>query len=442
MDLKDKLRKLSLFPQTAAINGRDHLAVGGCDTVELAGLFGTPLYVFDESTLRNKCREYRQEFSRRFAATTVIYACKAFINPALAQLLNEEGIGLDVVSSGEMSIARSVSFPPERVYFHGNNKTGEELEMALDWGIGRIVVDNFRELDLLGKLASERGIKQDILLRLSPNVDPHTHAYVATGVLDSKFGFPIVTGQAEDALKRALESASLNLVGLHFHLGSPLFETEPYVEAIDIVLRFAAEMKKLHGFEMRELNTGGGFAIQYLLDSPPPPVGSYAEAIISAMLGRCSDLGLDQPQLVIEPGRAIVGQAGVALYRVGGNKDIPGIRKYVFVDGGMGDNIRPPLYGSRYEAMVANKLGAEETEEVTIAGKYCESGDILIRDVHLPRLEDGDVIAMPACGAYCLSMASNYNAGRRPPILLINDGTARLIRRGETYEDLTRCDLF
>jgi len=439
---KNNLVKLSLFPQTAGINDENHLTIGGCDTVELAAILGTPLYVFDEATLRSKCVEYRQEFSQRYPNTEAIYACKAFINPALALLLQEEGLGLDVVSAGEISIARSVAFPPERVYFHGNNKTQEELEFALDWGTGRIVVDSFRELSLLGRLTEQRSRVQDILLRLSPGVDPHTHSYTTTGVLDSKFGFPITTGEAEKALAKAVTSPRLNLIGLHFHLGSPVFETKPYVEAVEIVLRFAAEMRQKHDFELKELSIGGGFAIQYLLDSPAPPTGSYAEAIVSTLLDQSGKLELATPRLIIEPGRGIVGQAGVALYRMGGAKDIPGIRKYVFVDGGMGDNIRPPLYGSKYEALLANKAGEEETGQVTVAGKFCESGDILIRDVFLPKVEEDDILAVPACGAYCLPLASNYNACLRPAIVLVKDGQARLIRRRETYEDLTRCDLF
>ena len=442
MSDKNKSSRLSLFPLTSESNRKNHLVIGSCDAVDLAASFGTPLYIFDEATLRTRCLDYRQEFHRRYPNTAVIYACKAFINPALARILQQEGMGLDVVSAGEMSIARSVAFPPQIVYFHGNNKTEGELRLALDWGVGRIVVDNFRELSLLGSLAEERGKVQDILLRLSPGVDPHTHGHTTTGVLDSKFGFPIITGQAEEALTKALALPSINLIGLHFHLGSPIFETQPYLEAIEILLRFAAEMNRKRGFELRELDIGGGFAIQYLLDSPPPPIGSYAEAITSALLNLSSQLKLAAPHLVIEPGRGVVGQAGVALYRIGGSKDVPGIRKYVFVDGGMGDNIRPPLYGARYEALIANRTGEAETEKVTIAGKFCESGDILIKDIYLPRIREGDILAVPACGAYCLSMASNYNACLKPAIVLVKEGRAQLIRRRETYNDLMRCDLF
>ena len=439
---KESVSDLSLFPLTSQVNVRNHLTIAGCDTVDLAHSFGTPLYVFDEVTLRHRCLAYRQEFGQRYPTTQVVYACKAFISPALALIFNEEGLGLDVVSAGEISIARAVAFPPERVYFHGNNKTEDELRLALDWGVGRIVVDNFHELNLLSKLTQEKGRAQDILLRLSPGVDPHTHRYTTTGVLDSKFGFPIVTGQAEQAVAEATAAPGLNLTGLHFHLGSPLFETEPYVTAIEIVMRFAAEMAESHGLKLKELDIGGGFAIQYVLDSPAPEIARYAEAITTAVADYCGSLRLPPPQLVIEPGRAITGQAGVALYRVGGAKDIPDVRKYVFVDGGMGDNIRPPLYGAKYEALVANKVGEPAAEQVTIAGKFCESGDILVKDARLPRIEERDVIALPCCGAYCLAMASNYNACLRPAVVLVKDGQASLIQRRETYADLIRRDLF
>jgi diaminopimelate decarboxylase len=433
--------KLSLFPQTAGVNGPGHLTLGGCDAAALAAKHGTPLYVFDETTIRKKCAEYRTEFSQRYPNTLVIYACKAFVNPTLAILLHEEGLGLDVVSAGEISIARSVAFPSDKVYFHGNNKSRGELALALEWGIGRVVVDNFHELHLLAALAAEKGVVQDILLRISPGVDPHTHKYITTGVLDSKFGFPLATGQAEEALARAIATPSLNVVGLHFHLGSSIFEAAPYVEAIEQTLRFAIRMKEEHGFKLTELNVGGGFAVQYQLHPPPPPTSEYAEVITSALLRLVHQLALDPPQLIIEPGRAIIAQAGVALYRVGATKDIPSIRKYVFVDGGMGDNIRPALYGSQYEAVVANKVNEAETDLVTIAGKFCESGDILIKDIRLPVVREDDIIAIPTSGAYSLPMASNYNASLRPAILMVTEGQSRLIRRRETHQDLTRCDL-
>jgi diaminopimelate decarboxylase len=437
---KDALPKLTLFPHAAGVNDQGHLTVGGCDTIELAATYGTPLYVFDETTVRAKCSEYRRHFEQRYSNTVAIYACKAFTSQALLRLLHEEGLGLDVVSGGEMHVARSAGFPMERVYFHGNNKGEHEIRQALQCGVGHIVVDNFHEMALLARLASEMGKTQDVLLRLSPGVDPHTHSHVATGILDSKFGFPLATGQAEEALTKAMSTPGLNLLGLHFHLGSSLFEVEPYLEAIDLVLQFAAQMKQQHRFELRELNVGGGFAVQYLLDSPAPPVSRYAEAIVSALTEKTTELKLDPPRLVIEPGRSVVARAGTALYTIGGSKDIPGVRRYVFVDGGMGDNIRPALYDSKYEAVVANKMRKPETDIVTIAGRFCESGDILVKDIRLPKPEAGDVLAMPTSGAYSIPMSSNYNASLRPAIVMVKEGKARLIRRRETYDDLTAHD--
>jgi len=429
---------ISLFPQTTHIEG-NHLIIGGCDAVSLADEFGTPLYVFDEATLRGKCAEYREEFAQRYPDTLVIYACKAFINRALAQLFKEEGLGLDVVSGGEIAIAHSVGFPLERAYFHGNNKSRQELELAIRWRIGHIVVDNFYELSLLDNVAKEAGISQQCLLRLSPGVDPHTHAYTTTGVIDSKFGFPLA--QAEKALTKVMSSSYFELKGFHFHIGSQIFELSPYKQAIEIVLDFAAEMGSKYGFIPQEFSIGGGLAITYTEDSPAPTIGEFADSIASTLLEKSKMLNLEPPRLVVEPGRSIVGPAGVALYTVGAIKEIPGLRKYVSVDGGIADNIRPALYGARYEAVVANKMENAFLERVTIAGKLCQSGDILIKDIDLPKLDPGDIIAIPGSGAYCLAMASNYNASLKPAIVLVNDGRARLIRRRESYEDLMSYDV-
>ncbi len=433
------MSRLSLFPLTAEVNDQGHLIIGGCDTVELAAKFGTPLYLFDEFSLRSKCAEFKAEFSQRYADTMVFYACKAFINGALALIFKEEGLGLDVATGGELHIAQSAGFPMDRVYFPGSNKSAEEIRLALKCQIGRIVVDNFHELKMLNEIAGELKANPDILLRLSPGVDPHTHKYLATGVIDSKFGFPLSSG--EEAVAQAMSALNLNLVGLHFHIGSQIAETEPYQQAIGIILNFAGEMRQKHGFELKEMSVGGGFAIQYALDSPSPPISFYAEAIASKIISKCQELKLALPRLIVEPGRAIVGQAGVALYRVGVVKDIPGIRCYVSVDGGMADNIRPALYGSKYEAAVANKALGKGARKVTIAGKFCESGDILVKDINLPPVSAGDIIAIPDCGAYCLPMASNYNSSLKPAIVLVKAGKAHLIRRRETFDDLTRCDL-
>ena len=433
--------KLALFPLTAEVNKQGHLVIGGCDVVDMAEEFGTPLYLFDESTLRHKCREFKDEFGKYHPNTLVIYASKAFLNRALALILKEEGLGLDVVSGGELSIAHSVDFPLDKVCFHGNNKTPEELNLALDWGVGRIVVDNFYELESLDRLAGQRGISQNILLRLTPGVDPHTHQYTTTGTIESKFGFPLATGQAEEAVNQALSASNLNLLGFHFHLGSPVSEIQPYELAMELVLGFAQQVSRKFSFDLSEFDIGGGFAVPYTLDSRVPTIAEYARAVTDKLNGLIARLGLSRPRLIIEPGRAIVARAGVALYKVGAIKEIPSIKKYVCVDGGISDNIRPALYGAKYEALVANKDLKAEGEVVTIAGKLCESGDILAKDINLASLRPGDVIAIPVCGAYSIPMASNYNAIPRPAIVMVKEGRARLIRRREIYQDLVSLDL-
>ncbi len=431
--------RISLFPATAEVNGKGRLIIGGCDTVALAAEFGTPLYLFDEVNIRSKCAEFNAEFGRRYPEVAIVYSCKAFINKAMILIFEEEGLGLDVVSGGEIGIVREAGFPMDKVYFPGNNKSAEELGLALESGVGRIVVDNFHELDMLAEIAREKGRTPDILLRISPGVDPHTHQYIATGNIDSKFGFPMMNG--EEAVATAMSIPALNPVGLHFHIGSQITETEPYRQSIEFILNFAAEMRQRHGFELKEMSIGGGYAIQYTLDSPVPPISNYAEVIVSSIISKCQQLELALPKLIIEPGRSIVGQAGVALYTAGVVKDIPGVRCYVSVDGGMGDNIRPALYGVKQEAVVANKMTEKEAGKVTIAGKFCESGDILISDIGLPSVSAGDILAVSSWGAYCLAMGSNYNASFKPAVVLVKDGKARLIRRRETLEDLIRCDL-
>ena len=425
----------NVLPDTSKINELGHLSIGGCDIVALTQEFGTPLYVFDEFTLRNRCQTFTQEFSQRHPNTTVAYASKAFMNPALAKIFAEEGLSLDVVSGGELAMSQTIDFPNDRIYFHGNNKSREELTQAVNSKVGRIVIDSFHEITLLENITSNAQTTQDVLIRVSPSVDPHTHSKTTTGILDSKFGFSIDTGDAHQAFKAVMNSKHLTLKGLHFHLGSPIFDIEPYELGIEVVLQFAASLRE-EGLELREFSPGGGFAIAYTRDQMPPPIGTYAETIVNTMTQECDRLGLELPHLIIEPGRSITGPAGVAIYKVGSTKNIKGVRKYISVDGGMGDNIRPALYEARYEAFVANRMNEKATEMVTIAGKYCESGDILVKDVFLPPIgmDGSDLIAIPASGAYCLSMASNYNLNPKPPIVLVKDGSSHLIRRRETYK--------
>ena len=431
-----------VLPRTAELTPEGHLALGGCDAVDLAREFGTPLYVYDEEELRTTCRAYREAFASRYERSAVAYAAKSYLGRWLAALVAEEGLGLDVVSGGELAVARSAGFPLERVLFHGSNKSAHELREAVDAGIGRIVIDNFHELGLLDDIAGGLGKRQPVLLRVSPNVDPHTHVKTTTGVLDTKFGFAIEGGQAEEAVVQALARPNLELLGLHCHLGSPIFELDPYRQANDVMIAFAARMGERHGLELREYSPGGGFAIQVLRGEPAPSPDDYAEAVVDSLRAALAREGLGEPSLTVEPGRAIVARAGVALYTVGARKELAGVRTYVSVDGGMADNIRPALYEARYEALVANRAAEPPAERVTIAGKYCESGDVLIKEIELPKLWAGDVLALPAAGAYCLSMASNYNQSPRPAVVLVREGRARLVRRRESYDDLMRADVW
>lgn len=430
-----------IFPRTASLSTEGHLTIGGCDAVGLAREYGTPLYVFDEVELRESMRAYRRAFEARHDRVRVLYASKAYLAPWIAAIAREEGLGFDAVSGGELAVLLAAGVPGDAVDLHGNNKSERELREAIAAGVRRVVVDNLYELELLDRLAREDGRQQAILLRLSPGIDPHTHAKTTTGTLDSKFGIPIATGDAERAVRRAMELSGVELVGLHCHLGSPIFETEPYVQASEVMIGFASEMRERYGFELREYSPGGGFAAQYVRDQPAPPPEAYADAIVTSLRRECERRGLPLPALTVEPGRALVARAGVALYTVGAIKRVPGVRTFVAVDGGMADNIRPAMYGSRYEVALASRPGEGEPEVVTIAGKYCESGDLLARDVALPPLRPGDLLAMPAAGAYQIAMASNYNMALKPAIVVVRDGVARLVRRRETYEDLMRADV-
>lgn len=438
----DALPFRHVLPRTAALSPAGRLSVGGCDLRDLAERYGTPLYVFDESDFRETCREFRSAFASRWPEARVLYAAKAYLSRPLARMVAEEGLGMDVVSGGELAIALAAGISAERLYFHGNNKSLAELTEAVEAGVGRVVVDNFYELETLARIARERGLRQAVLLRLSPNVDPHTHAKTTTGVLDSKFGFAIATGDAMRAVEWAQGAEGLDLRGLHVHLGSPIFALEPYEEAVGVVCAFAAEARERAGFAFREFSPGGGFALAYTREQRPPSVEEYAERITRALAAGVAAHGLERPSLHVEPGRALIGRAMVAVYTVGARKEIPGVRTYVSVDGGMADNVRPAMYGSRYEALSVDRPLAPAEETVTLAGKYCESGDILVRDVALPRLEPGELVALPASGAYNLAMSSNYNMALRPAVVAVREGAARLLQRRETVEDLMARDVW
>ncbi len=430
-----------VLPLTARSNAAGVLQIGGCNVRDLAGAFGTPLYIYDEQTIRQTCREYLRDFQAHVPGARAHYASKAWLSPALVRILVEERFGLDVVSAGELHVALAGGMDPEHIGFHGNGKTRDELQYALDSGVGRIIVDNDDELALLDELTQEGAKEQRIMLRITPGVDAQTHAKTTTGLRDSKFGFPLPSGQAEAALVRALEAPFLDVTGFHIHLGSPLFNIEPYSDGIATIGAFAADMKERHGYEWREFSPGGGMALTYTANQVAPQADRYAVQIADAIHTACDTHGLPIPDVHIEPGRSVVGRAGVALYSVVSRKHIPDTRDYVTVDGGMADNIRPAMYESRYEAAAAEQMNTVPSLVATIAGKFCESGDVLVRDANLPTLQLGELIAIPASGAYQIAMESNYNLALRPAIVMVHDGDARLIRRRQTLDDLLDLEL-
>jgi diaminopimelate decarboxylase len=430
-----------ILPDSAAITPEGHLAIGGCDLVQLADRHGTPLYVYDEETIRAQAGAYRDALAGAYRGNTLVcYAAKAYCAPWLLRLIAEEGLGLDVVSGGELYVARRAGFPMERTYFHGNNKAEEELWLALEADVGRIVLDNLDEIHRLGQAARSLAKRQRVLLRVTPGVEAHTHEYIKTGVLDTKFGLSLESGAAEEGVRATLSEPSLDLLGLHAHIGSQIFDMAPYREAIQRVLAFAATMRERHGFQLRELSPGGGFGMRYTPTDDPPPPGEVARTLAEAVTSAAASAGFGNslPAITIEPGRSIVGPAGVALYRVGSVKEIPGVRTYAAVDGGMADNIRPTTYGAKYAALLANRADEPATSTVAIAGKYCESGDVLIREAKVPPPRIGDLVAVPGSGAYNLAMASNYNLALRPAVVVVANGEAHLVRRRETFEDLLR----
>jgi len=426
-----------LFPVTYRVNAAGHMEVGGCDLVELARTHGTPLYVYDEATVRQRASEYVAAMG---GAGQVLYSAKAFASPRFLRIVAEEGLGLDVVSAGELHLALKSGFPRDRVHFLGNNKSHEDLRSAYAAG-ATIVIDGDHEFDLLREVVPD-GSRAPVMLRLSPGVKPDTHDHISTGQLDSKFGFSIESGAARAAVEKALKHPRLELVGLHSHIGSQIFALGAYEDAMDIMLGLLKQLRDELGFEPLKLGAGGGLGIAYTRNDDPPTPRHFVETVRHALDRGCATRGLRVPQLVVEPGRSIAGPAGMALYTVGSIKDIPGVRRYVAVDGGMGDNIRPKLYGARYEAYLASAPEGRPDGKVTIAGKYCESTDILITDIEMPALSPGDVLALPAAGAYCLAMASNYNGMPRPEVLMLRDGKAEVMRRRETLDDLVAAEVF
>lgn len=429
------------FHGTSRVNDKGHLEIGGVDTVDLAKEYGTPLYIYDVALIRARARAFKEAFQKHGVKAQVAYASKAFSSIAMVQLAEEEGLSLDVVSGGELYTALQAGFPPERIHFHGNNKSREELMMALESGIGCVVVDNFYELELLEQLSKQRGKTTAILIRVTPGVEAHTHDYILTGQEDSKFGFDLNNGQADEALRKALSSSFFSVLGIHCHIGSQIFETTGFVLAAQKIFQKIADWKETYGFVPAVVNLGGGFGIRYTSEDDPIPVSEYVEKIIEEVKKQVSEQNIPMPKIWIEPGRSLVGDAGTTIYSIGSQKVVPNVRHYVAVDGGMSDNIRPALYEAKYEAVLANRVLDEKNEIVSIAGKCCESGDMLIWDLPLPKANPGDYLAVFCTGAYGYSMANNYNRIPRPAVVFVENGEAQLVVKRETYEDLVRLDL-
>ena len=418
-----------------------HLLIGGVSTIELAAQFGTPLYVYDTALIRDRAKGFKETFESLGVKAEVAYASKAFSCIAIFQIMKEEGLSLDVVSGGELFTALKAEFPPERIHFNGNNKSEEELTMAIENRIGCIVVDNFHELELVNEVSRSFEQTTRVLLRVTPGIEAHTHDYILTGQEDSKFGFDLGNGQAEEAMKLAMDFEAIELLGLHCHIGSQIFETTGFILAAKKIIEKVAQWNSQYSFQPKVINLGGGFGIRYTKDDDPIPPAQYVKEMIDAVKQEVERYTLEMPEIWIEPGRSLVGDAGTSLYTLGSRKDVPNIRKYLAIDGGMSDNIRPALYKAKYEAVLANKADLTPEETVSIAGKCCESGDMLIWDLPLPVSEAGDILAVFCTGAYGYSMANNYNRIPRPAVVFVENGEARFAVKRETYEDLITLDV-
>ena len=427
-------------------NGRqtENFSIGAVysRTMSRAKEYGTPLYVMDEQVVRKNLRRFHESMQKYYGGRgEVHYASKAFSCLEMCRIVASEGDGLDAVSIGELYTAVKAGFPMDKVGFHGNNKTNEELEYALDCGVGHIIVDNISELHRLEKIAAEKGVKANIMFRIKPGIDAHTHDFVKTGQIDSKFGFALETGEAFEAVKEAIACENVSLEGLHCHIGSQIFDIDPFVEAAKVMLGLIAKIKNELGYEIKGLNLGGGFGIKYLNEHDPVPFEAYLEKVSAVVKSECERLNVNQPVIYIEPGRSIAAPAGITLYTVGARKEIPNIRTYISVDGGMADSPRYILYKSEYEAIVANKANEERSERVTLAGKCCESGDLIGENMPLQHAESGDIVAVCATGAYNYSMSSNYNRLQKPAVVFVNNGESRIAVKRETLDDIIRNDI-
>ncbi|MCC4367872.1 diaminopimelate decarboxylase [Limosilactobacillus reuteri] len=422
------------------LNAAGHLTIGGCDAIDLAHRFGTPLVVYDVQQIRHQIRAFKQVFEENSVDYAVSYASKAFSAIAMYQVVAVEGAHVDVVSGGELYTAIKAGFPMANVSFHGNNKSRKELEMAIDHHVGTIMIDNFHEIELLADVLEEHDAHVDVMLRITPGISAHTNKYIQTGQVDSKFGFDLQSGQADEALAKVLENPRMQMKGLHAHIGSQIFELAGFEGVAKKLVEVAAHWQEKFNYQAAVINVGGGFGIRYVKDDTPLAPEEFVAAIIKAIKTEIKETNLTMPAIWIEPGRSIAGPAGYNLYTVGSRKDVPGLKPYVTVDGGMGDNIRPALYEAQYETVLANNPRAEVVEHVRVAGKYCESGDILSQNQALPATKPGDVLAMLDTGAYGYSMASNYNRNPRPAVVFAEKGTAQVVIKRETYDDLIHLD--
>lgn len=413
----------------------------GCSTTELAKKYGTPLYVVSETDIINKCNEFRDCFLDKYPNTRVAYASKAFLPLGMCKIIEREGLCLDVVSGGEIYTAMKAGFPAERIEFNGNNKGMDEIELAVEYGVGRIIIDGVSEIELIEEACRKYGKKMNVLYRITPGVKSDTHDHMVTGKKDSKFGIDMEEDVIYPAIERALRSEYVNLLGFHFHVGSGIFDNYPYLASLDITLNLVKEVKERYGYEIKELNVGGGFAIQFVPEEPRPPYSYFLEPIMKRIEAFSEEIGIDRPAVVIEPGKGIVGEAGITLYTIGSIKEIKNVRKYVAVDGGMTDNIRTELYGAVYDGVVANKMDDPKDDLVTICGKCCESGDYLIKDIWTAKAERGDIFAIYSTGGYNYSMSSNYNKHTKSAVVLVKEGRDELMVRRQTYDHLIENEL-
>lgn len=432
---------MAILNHPHSVSEKNHLMIGGLDTTDIAKEYGTPVYVYDIELVRKNAQMYVNAFKEAGVKAQVAYASKAFSSIAILEVINQENLSLDIVSEGELYTALKAGFPPEKIHFHGNNKNRKELEYAIDKGVGCIIIDNFDEIKLLETILDEKNKKVDALIRITPGIESETHKFIMTGNEDSKFGFNLQNGQADEAFEILKNHQTINLIGLHSHIGSQIFSSKSFLLAVDVLFSLIDKWNKSDNFIPKVMNFGGGFGIRYTKDDKPLPYNCYVKDIIKATKEAVEKINIPLPEIWIEPGRSIVGEAGITLYEVGSKKEIEGVRKYISVDGGMNDNIRPALYDAKYEAVIANRVHADLKEKVSIAGKCCESGDMLIWDLQLPKTKAGDVLAMFSTGAYGYSMASNYNRFAKPAVVFVENKKSQLVVKRETNEDIVKNDL-